>query len=347
MRKSPVFFTVPKPPHRLDAMQPLPPERPLIILLAGPTGVGKTDCAIELALQLGGEIINADSMQVYRRMEIGTAKPGPAQRALVPQYLLDVVDPDEPFDAGHYLQLVQPVIEALHGRGKLPLVVGGTGLYMKVLTRGICPVPPSDPTVKRQLLQELESFGPARLHKDLLKVDPESARRIHSNDRQRIVRALEVFRVTGKPLSHWQAGHGFREPLYRALKLFLFRPREELYRRIDARVETMMAEGFLDEVRGLLAQGYGPRLKPMQSLGYRQLVRHLQGECSLPEAVNEIQRDTRRYAKRQITWFRADPEFVWCSPADDQRMLDLVRETISRTYALLHHHSDGSRKPGI
>ena len=243
-------------------------------------------------------------------MDIGTAKPGAAQRARVPHHLLDVADPDEPFDAAQYLQQARPVIEALHGSGKMPLVVGGTGLYMKVLTRGICPVPPGDPAVKRQLLQELESAGPARLHEELLKIDPESARRIHSNDRQRIVRALEVFRVTGKPLSHWQAGHGFREPLYRTLKLFLFRPREELYRRIDARVETMMAEGFLDEVRGLLARGYSPRLKPMQALGYRQLIRHLQGACSLPEAIHDIQRDTRRYAKRQITWFRADPEFA-------------------------------------
>jgi tRNA dimethylallyltransferase len=295
-------------------------------LLAGPTGVGKTECAIDLAHRLGGEIINADSMQVYRCMDIGTAKPSAAQRARVPHHLLDVVDPDEPFDAAQYLQQAQPVIEALHGRGKMPLVVGGTGLYMKVLTRGICPVPPGDPAVKRQLLQELESAGPARLHGKLLQIDAESARRIHSNDRQRIVRALEVFRVTGKPLSHWQAGHGFREPLYRTLKLFLSRPREELYRRIDARVETMMAEGFLDEVRGLLARAYSPRLKSMQSLGYRQLISHLQGKYSLPEAVHDIQRDTRRYAKRQITWFRADAEFIWCLPDEQQQILDMIAE---------------------
>jgi tRNA dimethylallyltransferase len=311
-------------------MPPSPPERPLVILLAGPTGVGKTECAIDLALGLGGEIINADSMQVYRHMDIGTAKPGAAQRARVPHHLLDVADPDEPFDAAQYLEQARTVIEALHGRGKMPLVVGGTGLYMKVLTRGICAAPPGDPAVKQQLLQELESSGPVPLHDELLKIDPESAQRIHSHDRQRIVRALEVFRVTGTPLSHWHAGHGFREPLYRTLKLFLFRPREELYRRIDARVEAMMAEGFPEEVRGLLAQGYSPRLKPMQALGYRQLVRHLHGACSLPEAIRDIQRDTRRYAKRQITWFRADPEFVWCSLADQKGMLDLVRDSISR-----------------
>ena len=181
-------------------MHPPPSHQPLIILLAGPTGVGKTECAIDLALQLGGEIINADFMQVYRRMEIGTAKPGPVQRALVPHHLLDVVDPDEPFDAGHYLQQAQSVIEALHIRGKLPLVVGGTGLYLKVLTRGICPVPPGDLLVKQQLLKEVEEFGLVRLHEELLQIDPESARRIHSHDRQRIVRALEVFRATGRPL---------------------------------------------------------------------------------------------------------------------------------------------------
>jgi tRNA dimethylallyltransferase len=309
-----------------DPMHPPPSHQPLIILLAGPTGVGKTECAIDLALRCNGEIVNADSMQVYRQMDIGTAKPGPAQRALVPHHLLDVVDPEEPFDAGHYLQLARPVIEALHGRGKMPLVVGGTGLYMKVLTRGICPAPPGDPAVKRQLLEELERGGPVALHEELLQIDPESARRIHSHDRQRIVRALEVFRATGRPLSHWQAGHGFREPRYRTVKLFLFRPREELYRRIDARVETMMAEGFLEEVRGLLAKGYSPRLKPLQSLGYRQLVRHLQGVCSLADAIHDIQRDTRRYAKRQITWFRADPESVWCSPDEQEQILDMIAE---------------------
>ena len=194
-----------------DNMQPSPPERPLIILLAGPTGVGKTECAIDLALR-------ARRRNHQCRFHAGLPPHGHRHGQTQPQpsargsriicWMWWI--PDEPFDAAQYLEQARPVIEALHGRGKMPLVVGGTGLYMKVLTRGICPVPPGDPAVKRQLLQELESAGPARLHEELLRIDPESARRIHSHDRQRIVRALEVFRVTGKPLSQWQAGHGFR-----------------------------------------------------------------------------------------------------------------------------------------
>ncbi len=295
-----------------------------IILLGGPTGVGKTAFALELARRLGTEIINADSMQVYRFMDIGTAKPTREERLAVAHHLLDVVNPDEPFDASLYADMAHPLVAALHQRGKIPLVVGGTGLYMKTLTRGICPGAPSSATERLWLLRRLKEEGLKTLHDELKEADPLLGGKIHPNDRQRILRALEVFRLTGRPLSYWQEQHRFGECRYESVKIVLSRDRKELYQRIDRRVHRMLAQGFLNEVEGLLGMGYGPGLKPMQSLGYSQLVRHLSGECSLDDAVVEIQRETRRYAKRQLTWFRGDPEFQWFHPDEGEKVMDLV-----------------------
>mgnify|MGYP001250944118 FL=1 len=308
-----------------DSAKPLP-----IILLAGPTASGKTRLAIDLARELGTEIVNADSMQVYRHMDIGAAKPTPEERALAKHHLLDAADPNEPFDAARYLELARPVVEALHRKGKVPLVVGGTGLYMKVLTRGICEGPPADAVLRARISAELKERGLAALRAELEAVDPVLARRIHPNDRQRIVRAVEVFRATGKPLSTWQELHGFQESRYTALKLFLHREREDLYRRIDRRTLRMVEAGLADEVRQLLAMGYGPELKPMQSLGYRQMTDHLLGKIDLEEAVRQIQRDTRHYAKRQITWFRGDPEFRWVDAEKREEIFRVVLEELRR-----------------
>jgi tRNA dimethylallyltransferase len=293
-------------------------DSPPIILLAGPTAVGKTELALEIAMRFGAEIVNADSMQIYRRMDIGTAKPTPEQRALVPHHLLDVVDPDEPFDAARFAELARPVIETLRGQGKIPLIVGGTGLYMKVLTKGICTGAPGDQEVRRQLLRELEDQGLASLHEELLRVDPDAGRRIHPHDRQRILRALEVHRLTGSPLSLRQSQHRFNERIYRTIKIFLYRERNVLYERINRRVQQMVDEGLLEEVRRLLERGFGPELKPMQSLGYKQMAAYLRGACSWDSAVSEMRRVTRQYAKRQLTWFRGDPEFRWF-PAENRR----------------------------
>jgi tRNA dimethylallyltransferase len=304
-----------------------------VIVLSGPTGVGKTDSAISLAERLGAEIVNADSMQVYRYMDIGTAKPTQEQRARVPHHLLDVVLPNEGFDAGLYLRHAQPVIERLQGRGRIPLVVGGTGFYLKALTHGICEAAPGDAGVREELLEELQEHGLTRLHADLQRVDPDLAGRVQPRDRQRILRGLEVFRVTGRPLSSWQARHRFQTNLHRTIKIFLSRPRKELYQRINQRVEAMMAQGFLEEVRSLLERGYGPELKSMQSLGYRHLALHLAGKTSLDDTVSTIQRDTRRYAKRQLTWFRADPEYLWLpvdQPEELNRLVDQALAEVSR-----------------
>lgn len=304
-----------KPVHR--------PSLP-IVLLAGPTAVGKTTLSLDLAESLQTDIVNADSMQVYRFMDIGTAKPSAQERERVRHHLLDVVNPDEPYDAAVYTHQARTVIEALHARGKIPLVVGGTGLYMKALTRGLCPGPATNPDLRRQLLDDLARHGLPWLYAELSRVDPSCAARIHPNDRQRLLRALEVYRSTGIPLSHWQKTHGFRQPLYPTVKIALFRERHELYARIDRRVHHMVDQGLVEEVRHLLHMGYNCSLKPMQSLGYRHMCQYLAGRMPLEEAVRTMQRDTRRYAKRQITWFRGDPEFRWFHAEARQGIFDAV-----------------------
>lgn len=308
-----------------ETRNPQPAALPPVILLAGPTAVGKTQIALEMARHLGTEIINCDSMQVYRHMEIGTAKPTWEERRLVPHHLLDVADPDEPFDAARYAELARPAVEALQTRGRMPLVVGGTGLYMKVLTRGICADAPSAPAIREQLLQELEEHGLPRLFEELGRVDPEAGRRLHPHDRQRILRALEVHRLTGSPLSRRQAQHRFQQTIYRSIKIFLYRERNVLYERINRRVQQMLEQGLVEEVRGLLAMGYGPELKSMQAVGYKQMVSHLLGACPLASAVSAMERATRHYAKRQLTWFKSDPEFRWFPAEDRQGILEWIR----------------------
>lgn len=299
-----------------------------IVLLAGPTASGKTSLSIELAARFSAEIINADSMQVYRRMEIGTAKPTPEQRRLVPHHLIDAADPDEPFDAARYLALAAPAIENICRRGHLPLVVGGTGLYMRILTRGICQGPPSDPEVKRKLIADEQSRGLAQLYGDLLRIDPDCAARIHPNDRQRIFRALEVFHIGEVPLSVLQKGHGFKKQLYPAVKVFINRDRDDLYERINRRVDRMLEAGLKDEVEGLLAMGYSAELKSMQSIGYRQMAAHLAGAISITEAARLIKRDTRHYAKRQITWFGGQDGFQSFNADDIEGIYLYVRRGI-------------------
>ncbi|MGQ9670273.1 MAG: tRNA (adenosine(37)-N6)-dimethylallyltransferase MiaA [Desulfosoma sp.] len=295
-----------------------------IVLLAGPTAVGKTALSLDLAEVLKTDIVNADSMQVYRFMDIGTAKPSAQERNRVRHHLLDVVNPDEPYDAAVFAHQARAVIEALHAQGKIPLVVGGTGLYMKALTRGICPGPPTHPGLRRQLLDDLARHGMSWLYAELSRVDPSCAARIHPNDRQRLLRALEVYRSTGVPLSHWQRTHGFRQALYPTIKIVLYRDRDELYARIDQRVLHMVDQGLLDEVRHLVRMGYDCSLKPMQSLGYRHMCQYLAGRMTFEEAVRTMQRDTRRYAKRQMTWFRGDPEFRWFHAEARRKIFDAV-----------------------
>ncbi len=296
-----------------------------VAVLVGPTAVGKTGAALRLAGGLGAEIVNADSLQVYRELDVGTAKPTAAERARVPHHLVDVADPPEPFDAARYCREGREALARLHHRGVPPLVVGGTGLYIKALLYGLFEEGAPRREIRERLRRDLQDLGLDSLHRRLAILDQSTAARLHPNDSYRIMRALEVMEATGRPLSELFAAHRFRESPYRVLKLGLARPREELAARIEARVEAMVAQGLLKEVEDLLSR-YPLDLKPLQSLGYRHLIRFLQGEWSLKEAIERLKIDTRHYAKRQLTWFKADPEVRWFHPAQVDEMAACLKE---------------------
>ena len=287
------------------------PSRHRIVVVCGPTAVGKTAAAIDLSLRLGGEIVNADSMQVYRRMDIGTAKPTAAEQARVRHHLIDVADPDESFDAARFARLGRAAIDDITARGRMPIVAGGTGLYIKALLYGLAREAPADPDVRHALMREAEAEGAPALHRRLEAVDAATAARVHPHDALRIVRALEVYTLSGRPLSEHHRRHAFADAPYAPFKIGLDMAREPLYARIEARVEAMLAQGLEDEVRDLLARGYGEDLKSMQSLGYRHFCACIAGRTDRAGAVATLKRDTRRFAKRQFTWFRADPEIRW------------------------------------
>ena len=283
------------------------PSRQKIIILQGPTCVGKTGVAISLARAVSAEIINADSMQFYRHMDIGTSKPTLPERSELPHHLFSVVNPDENFNAARFMNEARRLIADIASRGRVPLVVGGTGLYVRSLTKGLSSAPAAD----ERLRHELTSLGKEKLFRELQAVDPESAQRISPNDMVRIVRALEVFRVTREPLSQHNQRHGFQDQPYDSLKFCLTRPRDELYTLIEARTKRMLEEGLVEEVETLFSLGYGPKLRPLQSIGYNQIALYLDGKLSRADAVSQIQRETRRFAKRQLTWLRHDTDNIW------------------------------------
>lgn len=278
-----------------------------LIILAGPTAVGKTELSLKLARRLNTEIVSADSMQIYKYMDIGTAKPSPEERKAVPHHLLDLVEPDQEFSVADYKAYFEATVASLYQRGKIPLVTGGTGLYIRACIQAfdLGPGKP-DPDLRRELNEQAERFGVNYLHQRLRESDPEAASKIHPNDRRRLIRALEVFINTGVPISSLQKNRSIRFK-YKLIYIFLNRERNELYDRIEKRVERMIADGLIDEVRSLLERGYSPDLKPMQSLGYKQINLFLQGKLTLEEAIASIKQETRRYAKRQLTWFRKEP----------------------------------------
>lgn len=288
--------------------------RPPIVIISGPTAAGKTGLSIALAKQFGAEVVNADSMQVFRGFDIGTAKPDTEEQQGVPHHLLDIVNADEPFDAARFVDAADAAIEDIVRREKRVLLVGGTGLYIRTLLHGLQEGPPPDPNLRRELARRAETEGRTALHAALNEVDPASAARLHPNDLVRVIRALEVTITSGIPMSEWQKKHGFAEERYKFLLLGVLRPRGVLNEIIDARVDRMMQQGFLNEVQGLLSQGISPRSKPMQALGYRRLVEYLEGELSLEEAVVQIKTDTRRFAKRQMTWFNKEAGLEWIEP---------------------------------
>jgi tRNA dimethylallyltransferase len=298
------------------------PGGPLVLIL-GPTASGKTDLALTLADRgHTGEVavVGCDSMQVYRHLDIGTAKPSAAERRRLHHHLVDVAYPDEPFNAGLYARLADAAIAEERQRGRLPLVVGGTGLYVRALLHGLADVPEVPESTKESLAQRLARDGLPALYELLQAKDPVLAARLEPSDTQRILRGLEVFLATGQPLSSFQSGHGFRELRYEPLLLALLVPRDVLYARIEARVRAMVDQGLEDEVRSVLARGYDPTCKPLQAPGYREVVARIEGRLGHAEMVEEITKAHRRYAKRQLTWFRGLPNVRWISPADPQEV---------------------------
>jgi tRNA dimethylallyltransferase len=292
-------------------------RKPKFAAIIGPTATGKSKLALNLARQFGGEIISADSVQVYRGLDIGTAKPSPEERRLVPHHLIDILDPGQDYSAAIFRDQADEIIQRLDRRKTPVFVVGGTGLYLKVLSRGLFRGPSGDSQLRALLRHRAEPLGEDSLHQELQRFDPDSASRIHPQDTLRIIRALEVYFLSQRPISQFQREHGFRESHYEVLKIGLLCERDILYRRIESRVDAMIEMGWVEEVESLLVRGYSPRLKSMQSLGYRSLVSYLEGEMDLAQAIYEIKRDTRRYAKRQLTWFKADREIHWFTPIQE------------------------------
>lgn len=281
-----------------------------LLVLSGPTASGKTGAAMALARRLPLEIVSADSVQVYRGMDIGTAKPTPAERREVPHHLIDVADPDEPYSAGRFVADAEEAIRTIRSRGRFPILVGGTGMYLRALIRGLDPLP-SDPRIREGLRVRWEEEGGEALYERLRRADPETAAKVRPADRVRVLRALEIFESTGAPASgrrrSWKGGAG----RYRVLFFALRTDRETLYRRIEERADRMIRQGLVGEVRDLLSRGHGPELRSMGALGYRHILKHLLGGISLEQAILEWKRDTRRYAKRQMTWLCGERNVQW------------------------------------
>jgi tRNA dimethylallyltransferase len=300
--------------------------KPKLVVVLGPTAVGKSEVAADLAVHMNGEIVNADAQQVYRQLDIGTAKPSIEVREKIAHHVIDIIDPDEEFNVARYRALATAIIDDIHKRGKLAIVCGGTGLYVKALTRGLFHGPAQDASIRAELTLKAQRDGLRSLYARLEQVDPSATSWIHPNDRQRIIRALEVYESTGKPMSQWQKEHAFSESLFTTLKIGLHRHRAELYGLIDRRCDQMIAAGLIDEVKGLLARGYGLDLKSLRSLGYRHMGLFLMGQLSLEQAVFLMKRDTRRLAKRQLTWFRSDQEIHWFHPESERSKIMAVVE---------------------
>ena len=303
----------------------LPLSTPVLILI-GPTAVGKTTLSFALAERFSCEIVGLDSMQIYRHMDIGTAKATSEERAMVPHHLLDVAAPDEEYHVARYVADATTACREIIARGNRPLLVGGTGLYLKSLLEGLFKIPVVPDTLRANLKKRLMEEGRAVLFADLSLCDKESASRIHPNDTHRLLRALEIFQATGRPWSEHLRAQQVQPGLTKALQLGLFCERETLYERINLRVEQMVGAGLLAEVEKLLGMGYGSDLKAMQSIGYRHMLQYIQGHWDWEETIFLLARDTRRYAKRQMTWFGADPQIRWFAPVETMAIFACVRD---------------------
>jgi tRNA dimethylallyltransferase len=285
-------------------------ERRPLVAVVGPTGSGKSELALRIAGEHSGEIVNCDSLQLYRHLDVGTAKLGLEERRGIPHHLLDVLDPDQVFTAGDYARAARAVLAGVTARGRVPVVAGGTGFYLSAMLEGLFSGPQRDQALRARLVRR-ERRRPGWLHALLARCDPPSARRIHAADTQKLVRAVEVLMRARRPLSGLLAEGRDALEGYRVLKLGIDPPRDDLYARLDTRCARMFERGLLDEVGRVLAMGFPPDSKALEAHGYRQAVRVLRGETALADAIVEAQRNTRHYAKRQWTWFRRDPGVIW------------------------------------
>jgi len=303
-----------------------------LVILTGPTAVGKTKLSIELAKKINGEIVSADSMQVYRRMNIGTAKITENEKEGVPHHLIDILEPWEDFNVVAFQNYARNAVEEIHQQGKIPIVVGGTGFYIQALLYGIDFTEnenENDSLLRKQLEVESEKDGGVSLHQYLMKIDPEAARSIHPNNRKRVIRAVEFYKLTGQKISEHNESQRRNEPIYNSAYFVLNMEREKLYQRIDYRVDLMLHDGLVDEVKQLLEEGCTPDMVSMQGLGYKEIIRYLNHETSLEEAVYILKRDTRHFAKRQLTWFRRERGVIWLEKEKDEViMLDAILNTL-------------------
>ncbi|MFO7891237.1 MAG: tRNA (adenosine(37)-N6)-dimethylallyltransferase MiaA [bacterium] len=299
-----------------------------IVVIVGPTASGKTDISIKLAWQNNGEIVSADSRQIYKYMDIGTAKPTPEQLQLVQHHCVNIKEPDEFFNAGKYGKLSREIIDDILRRKKLPVVAGGSGLYIRAIIDGIFEGEFTDMVIRRQLKKELSENGNQSLYSRLKKVDPITAEKIHPHDSRRIIRALEVYKLSGEPISSLQNRYT-KKPNFTPLLFGLQWPRKVLYKRIETRVDKMIKNGFIFEVENLLKMGYGPELNSLDSLGYREIISYLKGRIEYCKMIEEIKKNTRRFAKKQLTWFRKDTRIEWIDMnacTDSQEVVDKIVE---------------------
>ena len=299
-------------------------RRPKIVVVAGPTASGKSNLALSLAQEFKGELICSDSMQVYRQMDIGTAKPTLKEQKLVQHHQLDLIDPDEHYSAGQYERDTSRIIKQIQERSHLPIVVGGTGLYYRALMYGISNIPEIPESLRKEVLSWQEEHGTSYCWKQLQKHDPQGADRLHQNDTARILRNLEVVLATGTTLSTFQLQQPFGEARYQFLAVALEWERHVLYERINQRTLKMLEFGWIAEVESLLSR-YSPDLKPLQAIGYREIVQYLQNKLEWEPLLQEIQKRTRQYAKRQMTWFSREAEIEWYQPANDAAILAKIK----------------------
>ena len=296
-----------------------------IICIAGPTASGKTALAVELAKELNGEVVSCDSMQVYRRMDIGTAKPTVDEMQGIPHHMLDVADPEEDFSVSRYCAMAEPIVADILRRGKTAIIAGGTGLYMDSLIRGNVFAPFPSTGVREELEAQADNLGMDAMLSRLQSVDPEAAARLHLSDRKRILRALEVYLETGETITAHNRRTQAIPPRFRPLWLGLdFENRADLYERIDRRVGLMLETGLMEEIQGLLASGIPARATAMQAIGYKEFVDALEGRCTLEQAADQVRQSSRRYAKRQLTWFRRNSAMHWLTRTPETGMAEIL-----------------------